>query len=105
MQLPEGWFSISREDAVKLEAELRREMIRSHALYGRTLRAVARRERRDDVLFRSDTDHGPVFVVHLTWSVETDPTWPWTIAYPDIDDFLERWPREELGDDPSEDVV
>jgi hypothetical protein len=58
--------------------------------------AVARRHHRDDVLFRSPDGTGPVFCVHLTWAVETDPTWPWTETYTDIADFLERWPREEL---------
>ena len=42
---------------------------------------------------------GPFYVVHLTWSVETDPAWPWTDAYDDMDDFLERRPREEMEDD------
>ena len=101
MTLPESWFALPREDACKLEAELRRELPRSHYLRGRELVAVARRFRRDDVLFTSPTGEGEVFWVHLTWSVETDPMWPATEVYRDMGDFLERWPREAL-DDPAE---
>ena len=48
---------------------------------------------------------GPVFLVHLTWSVESDPKWPWTEVYERLDDFLKRWPREELQGDPDEDAI
>jgi hypothetical protein len=95
MQLPQGWIPVSGELASKLEAELRRELPTAHQLHDRAIRAVARREGRDDVLFKS-IDDATIFCVHLTWSVETDAKWPWTETYRDHDDFLERWPREEL---------
>lgn len=97
MRLPLSWVPISPQDSKSFEGELYREMIPSHQLYGRDLHAVARRGHKDDVLFISGIN-GPVFVVHLTWSVETNPTWPWTTAYENLDDFFERWPREELDD-------
>ena len=92
---------MSGESAAKLEAELHRELPAAHQLHGRQVHAVARREDRDDVLFLSE-ERGPVFWVHLTWSMESDPKWPWTETYRNLDDFLERWPREELGDVPDE---
>lgn len=90
---------MSGESAANLEAELHRELPASHQLHGRQLEAVGRRAGRDDVLFRSRSQGGPVFWVHLTWAIENDPPWPWTETYRDLEDFLERWPREELKDD------
>ena len=93
---------MSGESAAKLEAELRRELPAAHQLHGRPVRAVARRQDRDDVLFRPAGEDGPVFCVHLTWAIESDPRWPATATYANLDEFLERWPREEPGDDPEE---
>jgi hypothetical protein len=97
MQLPEGWFPVDSEGAVALEAEFRREVPRSHQLHGRNVRAVARRLDLDDVLYHSDDDYS-MFLVHLTWRVERDLTWPWTVRYDNIHDFCQRWPREQLDD-------
>ena len=96
--VPESWFVLPPDDATALATELRRELPPAHELQGRDLIAFARRLRRDDVLFRLPSGDGPVFWVHLTWAVETDPQWPWTETYQDMADFLERWPREELAD-------
>lgn len=103
MKLPESWVLLSHDDAQALEKELRRELPPFHELQGDVLVAFARRLRCDEVLFRSPTGEGPVFWVHLTWAVETDPKWPWTETYENMADFLERWPREEL-DDTGEDA-
>ena len=99
MRLPDGWVAVDRERAAALEAELRRELPAGHRLQGLALTAVASSRDDDDVLFRPMSGGGPFYVVHLTWSVETDPAWPWTDAYDDMDDFLERRPREEMEDD------
>ena len=101
VELPPGWIAVSSELAANLEAELHRELPKGHQLCGRQLRAIARRQDQDDVLFRSATDDGSLFCVHLTWSKERDPQWPWTVRYASLDDFRERWLREELGADPS----
>ena len=74
MKLPRTWYAIDATAAMPLEAELRRELPVTHQLHGCELRAIARRERRDDVLFQTADDRGPVFWVHLTWRVETNPT-------------------------------
>lgn len=53
------------DDALPLGEELRRELPVGHPLEGRELVALARSERRDDVLFHDGEDY---LVVHLTWS-------------------------------------
>jgi len=96
MRLPQTWLPVLPDEAARLQAELHRELPPSHQLYRHELIAVARREKRDDVLFQSPSGAGQVFWVHLTRAVESDPRWPSTEIYQDMDDFLERWPREEL---------
>jgi hypothetical protein len=85
--------------AAPLEAELRREIPRAHSLFALELRAIARRDGYDDVLFASTGERPRVYCVHLTWSVETDPTWPWTVEYTDVADFARRWNDDDVGDD------
>lgn len=104
MDLPKTWFALSREDAAELEKELRRELPAPHQLHGRDLIAIAHRANRKDVLFQTASGGGEFFWVHLTWSVETDPRWPWTVIYRNLADFVERWPREELEDGSTEDI-
>jgi hypothetical protein len=86
---------LDRDVAVGFEAELRRELPRSHELFGRDLRAVARNLNHDDVLFQDAAGAGGVFAVHLTWNRESNPMWPSSVRYRDIDDFVERWVGEE----------
>ncbi len=92
-------------DGHGLENELRRELAPSHRLHPQahagTLRAVARRIDRDDFLF---VGKGIVVVVHLTWSVETDPHWPSTETFGSIDDWIQRGmtaDHEEYEGDPN----
>ncbi len=69
----EPWTVIVDPKRARLfEAELRRELARSHPLHRRRARAVAHRVDRDDVLF---TVGGELAVVHLTFSgaVEQPP--------------------------------
>lgn len=74
------------EDGSRLEAELAREISPLHPLHGKTLRAIAKRIDRDDVIFAGAEC---IAVVHLTWSSkkETDPRWPSTYVFPSIDDL------------------
>lgn len=53
------------DDLYELGEELRRELPAGHPLGGRELVALARSERRDDVLFHDGQDY---VLVHLTWS-------------------------------------
>lgn len=90
MTLPEGWFPLAGEVAASLEAELKRELPPLHQLHGHALNAIARRRDADDVLYQAGGD-GPVFVVHLTWSVERDPKWPATDRYESLTEFITRY--------------
>src|SRR5688572_23550778 len=98
MELPANWVSVQGDEASRFEAELRRELPASHRLYGHNVRAIARRQGRDDVLFLSAEDQRSIFWVHLTRAVETDPRWPWTEVYADLQEFNVRWLREESDD-------
>ena len=52
------WCAIEGSEATTLEDELRREMPVGHALHGREVYAVARRDDRDDVAFYDFTRRG-----------------------------------------------
>jgi hypothetical protein len=95
VELPRYWIPIDGDAARRLEAELGRELAPLHPLHGRSLRAIARRPDRDDVLFEELSD-ATVHWVHLTWHVEKDPQWPRAESYRSLEEFRDRWPREEL---------
>ena len=82
------WHALS--DPTNCEAELAREVSRGHVLHGRHVRALARHEACDDVLFV--TDDGAVWVVHLTWTrhEEKDPRWPTTTRYRSLAQFADN---------------
>lgn len=91
-KLPDGWFHI---DSEPFAVQLRREVSKGHQLYGRTLHGVAKRDDRDDALFRSD--RGELFVVHLTWRQGAEPPpWPmvvWESSTHTMDEFA-AWSTE-----------
>lgn len=58
--------------------ELRREIPPGHILADVDVEAVARRDDRDDVIFRLRGGPTGAAIVHLTYRNETDPTWPHT---------------------------
>lgn len=70
---------------MELERELQRELPTGHVLQGHAALAIARRQARDDVVFV--LDDGRICVVHLTWSVETNPNWPYCF-------FVREFPRD-----------
>jgi hypothetical protein len=108
--LLEPWSHV--HDGKGLEAELARELPPGHRLFGRKVRAVARRVDRDDFLFVVEpVDRSGPFraappewaLVHLTWSKETDPRWPSTEMYPSIEAWIEdcmKPDHEDRLDDP-----
>lgn len=73
----EPWTPESDEDGL-LANELRREVCDHHILFGINVRAVGRRIDCDDVLFVTDDPQKPIAVVHLTWRIESDRSWPWS---------------------------
>src|SRR5262245_37114023 len=92
MNLPTGWSAIEQPELARaLVAELARELPASHVLRGRKLEPIARSETSDDVLFASTGGDEPLFLVHLTWNVETDPSWPHTVAFGSLPEFARAW--------------
>lgn len=74
------------DDLYELGEELRRELPAGHPLEGRDLAALARSERRDDVLFHDGQDY---ILVHLTWCAQNDLPFPlFEVVEDDIDQFL-----------------
>lgn len=82
-------MSESDEDDL-LTKELRREVCGRHILFGINVRAVGTRIDCDDVLFVTDDPQKPIAVVHLTWRVESDPTWPITRIFNGWHDWIEN---------------
>ena len=81
------WMALVVESQRKhFEDELRREICFEHVLHGKSVQAIAHSFSRDDVVFT--VDGGPkVACVHLTYSIETDPSWPDTQLYDSIEEF------------------
>lgn len=79
------WEALDSDN--RFHAELHREVPRGHILFGATTHAIARRGDCDDFLFRVMDRDFSLAVVHLTWSTETDPSWPGTEVFRDWEDF------------------
>lgn len=88
-QLLEPWVPVGASGSA-FEHELAKELAPSHALFGVKLRAWARREDQDDVLFVSDEPPVVVAVVHLTWRghSETDTRWPHVKVFRSVDEWF-----------------
>jgi hypothetical protein len=76
-------LNVPQERLRALEAELRRELIIGHVLYGRQVQAKAIRDDSDDVVF--ELDDGSLAVVHLTWATGSDATWPYTLLFENLE--------------------
>ena len=83
------WGPVPEEDRQGLEYELRTELQPGHALYGRTAKAVARRQDNDDVLFAIESPN-EFAVVHLDWCLHPEPIpeFPWTNRFASFDEFV-----------------
>lgn len=74
--------------------ELQREICPTHPLFGVECRPLAYDAKiKKDFLFETNHVEMPLVVVHFTWAVESDPRWPWTIHFGNIDEFFD-WVRE-----------
>ena len=89
--LPHKWASLRSEDIGRLENELARETCATHPLYAARTKALFRRYPGDNVLFEVYDRDLPYYCVHLTWSIETDPFWPYIIRFRSIDDFCANY--------------
>ena len=93
--LPEPWLRLTDADGQGLVTELNREVTQGHVLYGKDdIRAVARREDCDDVLFAVDSLFA---LVHLAYAgKEQDPRWPATVLFSSWSEFVSAASRGEL---------
>ena len=74
------------------EAELQHEVCPGHPLHRVECRAVARScEHPDAFVFVTAHPLMPIAFVHLTWHVETDPSFPYTVGYPSWEAFRSAW--------------
>ncbi len=72
-----------------LADELHREMVAGHKLFGETVVASAVYVlTHKDFVFTTANPEKPIACVHLTWSTETDPTWPMTTIYRTLDEWI-----------------
>ena len=91
---PQGWFPCPDgwERTGSVEDELQRELCKTHPLYHRSCRVVGRHSAHpDEYLFAVDLGDGPLAFVHLTWELESDPNWPYTVMYASYEEFRDAW--------------
>jgi hypothetical protein len=67
----EPWYS--PHNPTSLEEQLQRELPPGHALVGIPIRAIAQRVDCDDVLLQLGDGSDRVAIVHLTFSINSDP--------------------------------
>lgn len=79
--LPGEWLPVASDASDHLVRELNRELPAGHVLQGVRFEPVARRVKRDDVVWwLSDSDEWAL--VHLSYSAEHDPRWPSCCVFP-----------------------
>lgn len=84
---PTCWTPIHRtEQKITFEQELYREIHVDHVLHGHQVSLLARYDGTDDCLFL--LDDARVAQVHLTWQKEHTGTWPITVIYNNIEEWL-----------------
>lgn len=88
MLFMDPWIEEHSETFLK---ELHKEVSINHVLYATSLRVIARRMDRDDVLFKYENT-SEVVQVHLTWkkNIEDDPNWPRTKVFASIHDCMDQ---------------
>ena len=95
------WYSVADNlaHAAGLERELSRELSAGHPLFGLSVRALGRRQDRDDVLFAVADGTERAAVVHLTWTSRAEQ-WPWPEAV--VYASLSAWAAEGMRADHDE---
>ena len=93
------WVAVGRY-ADNLTKELLRELTDSHILWRRSVRPLAQRSDRDDVLFEVEGHIITYAVIHLSWTgePENDPLCPDTVLFGSFDE----WVREGMMRDHRE---
>jgi hypothetical protein len=78
--------------ASTLEGELQRECCPTHPLHGINCLAIARAtDDPNEFVFATDDPQFPVAFVHLTWAIETSPSYPRTTRYRSWEEFQAAW--------------
>ena len=88
MEYLEPWEEYSK-NSISAEMELKRELCEHHILYGVKAKAVAHRCDCDDVLFKLSEFTHEYAVVHLTFSKESNPEYPSTELFKNIESWSE----------------
>jgi hypothetical protein len=98
-ELKQPWMTLEAKFTTSTVDELYREIGANHALNGKKVSAVARRQDCDDILFLFEGEAGCA-VVHLTYrgKIEPDPRWPST----EIFVSLEAWRLQRMIPDHEE---
>jgi hypothetical protein len=82
--LSETWHVVwGTAEGERLRTELDRELAVRHVLHGKRADAVAVRQNFKESIWWLP-DEAAWAVVHLTWSTETDPSWPMAV-------LVENW--------------
>ena len=85
-----GWVFVSDENGRDaFEQELRRELAPGHVLADKEIFVMGRKFGRDDILIVLADDENHYAGVHLTYRCESDPLWPYTWFYRDLQDFID----------------
>ena len=74
-QISEPWLVVSSNKS-HFEDELEREVSSEHPLYGKSVKAIAHRQDRDDVLFEVHDSDFSYATVHLTYKKEHTQDFP-----------------------------
>lgn len=90
LEWPEGWGPVPAAQGRALIRELRREMPAGHRLRGLPVYPLGHGEHPDELLFQIEDPDYKFARVHLTWSKERDPQWPWTTLYRTFEDFVTK---------------
>mgnify|MGYP000182760372 CR=1 FL=1 len=90
LKWPVPWEPIARGSAEGWAAELNREAPPGHVLHGIPCFALGAGEHPDDILFQIEHPDAEFAFVHLTWSVEKNPDWPYAVLYKDFEEFLSQ---------------
>lgn len=96
------WHPISDlpDQVSGMERELHRELSPEHPLYDLPVRALARRQDCDDVLFQIADGTDRVAVVHLTWKQggSETPPWPISATFPNFTAWVEDGMKPDHND-------
>ena len=80
--------------------ELHREICKDHPLYEVECIPLAYDSRiKKDFLFATDQLDMPFVLVHFTWTVESNPNWPFVIPFQSIEEFFEWLLLEDTSND------